>query len=135
MTKVEFNFGLFFDLFSAEFRIFLLKMFSKAPIKRFNESTSETPAPSDYDPQEVKSKGSKVALLKSERFLDLPKLATPGPGSYETSSLPSSSKGKGRLTVPRHVDHVQIARMDPRHQTFNFYRIFHVQKFEIFYLT
>ena len=59
------------------------KMFSKAPIKRFNDVTNENPAPVDYDPKEPKSRGSKCALVKSERFLE-PKIHTPGPGYYET---------------------------------------------------
>lgn len=52
-------------------------MFSKAAIKRYNDVVNVTPAPGDYNPQEPKSRGSKVALVKSERFVE-PKLTTPG---------------------------------------------------------
>ena len=62
-------------------------MFSKAPLKRFNEKTNETPGPLDYDPQAPKSRGAKVAVVKSERFQDL-KNETPGPGSYNTDEKP-----------------------------------------------
>ena len=62
-------------------------MFSKAPLKRFNEKTNETPGPLDYDPQAPKSRGAKVAVTKSERFQEL-KSDTPGPGSYDTDEKP-----------------------------------------------
>merc|ERR1712004_967363 len=69
------------------FCLFEQKMFSKAPLKRFNEKANETPGPLDYDPQAPKSRGGKVAVTKSERFQDL-KSDTPGPGSYDTDEKP-----------------------------------------------
>ena len=53
-------------------------MFSKAPIKRYNDEVNETPAPGDYDPKEAKSRGSKIAHSTSVRFNDASKSVTPG---------------------------------------------------------
>ena len=53
-------------------------MFSKAPIKRYNDEVNETPAPGDYDPKEAKSRGSKIAHSTSARFNDVSKSVTPG---------------------------------------------------------
>ena len=77
-------------------------MFSKASIKRFNEVASETPSPLDYDPKELKSKGSNVAMVKSERFME-PKLLTPGPGHYDTS-IKNKPKANQPASCPRYRD-------------------------------
>ena len=53
-------------------------MFSKAPIKRYNDEVNETPAPGDYDPKEAKSRGSKIAHSTSARFNEVSKSVTPG---------------------------------------------------------
>ena len=55
-----------------------LRMFSKAPIKRYNDEVNETPAPGDYDPKEAKSRGSKIAHSTSARFNEVSKSVTPG---------------------------------------------------------
>ena len=60
-------------------------MFPKAAIKRFNDVTDETPGPLAYDPKEPKSRGTNVAVQKSERFVEPFQLTTPGPGHYDTS--------------------------------------------------
>ena len=67
------------DLFSHFYPIFFfLRMFSKAPIKRYNDEVNETPAPGDYDPKEAKSRGSKIAHSTSARFNEVGKSVTPG---------------------------------------------------------
>ena len=58
--------------------ILFLRMFSKAPIKRYNDEVNETPAPGDYDPKEAKSRGSKIAHSTSARFNEVSKSVTPG---------------------------------------------------------
>ena len=82
-------------------------MFSKAPIKRYNDSIAETPAPGDYDPKEAKSRGSKIALSTSTRFNES-KSDTPGPGAYEVDvKKPGSAKAVSKKTlVPRSVSNL-----------------------------
>ena len=89
---------LFFPGNRLTFHVF--RMFSKS--KRFNEKVSETPSPLDYDPKELKPKGSNVALVKSERFTE-PKLLTPGPGHYDTS-IKNKTKANQPASCPRYRD-------------------------------
>merc|ERR1712038_510435 len=82
-------------------------MFSKAVIKRFNDTVTETPSPLDYDPQEAKSRGSKVALSTSVRFTE-DKAVTPGPGAYEVDKKkPTGAKSAPRKSLaPRSISNL-----------------------------
>ena len=93
--------------FSLNTQNFFFRMFSKAPIKRYNDSIAETPAPGDYDPKEAKSRGSKIALSTSTRFNES-KSDTPGPGAYEVDvKKPGSAKAVSKKTlVPRSVSNL-----------------------------
>ena len=66
------------------FLYFTGKMFSKAPIKRFNENESDTPGPNKYDPKILSGKGSGAGVslsFKENRFSENSE-STPGPGQY-----------------------------------------------------
>ena len=88
-------------------------MFSKAPIKRFNENDSDTPGPNKYDPKIISGKGSGggVSLsFKENRFSENSE-STPGPGQYHVDK--SSDRRKtisdrsigtpGNFKVPRAI--------------------------------
>ena len=64
-------------------------MFSKAPIKRFNENDSDTPGPNQYDPKIISGKGSGAGVsfsLKENRFSENSD-STPGPGQYQVGNI------------------------------------------------
>ena len=71
------------------FLYFTGKMFSKAPIKRFNENDSDTPGPNQYDPKIISGKGSGAGdsfSLKENRFSENSE-STPGPGQYQVNNI------------------------------------------------
>ena len=71
------------------FLYFTGKMFSKAPIKRFNENDSDTPGPNQYDPKIISGKGSGAGVsfsLKENRFSENSD-STPGPGQYQVGNI------------------------------------------------
>ncbi len=57
--------------------------FPRAAVKRFNETSSATPAPTDYDPKDpTRARGSYAPEFRAQRFSDS-KDVTPGPGQYD----------------------------------------------------
>ena len=64
-------------------------MFSKAPIKRFNENESDTPGPNQYDPKIISGKGSGagVSFSKTENRFSENSESTPGPGQYQVDNI------------------------------------------------
>ncbi len=72
--------------------------FPRAALRRFNESSAETPAPSDYDPKDIsRAKGSFAPQQRAQRFSDT-KEVTPGPGQYDPAA--AAAKKSGPRTGP-----------------------------------
>ena len=66
-------------------------MFSRAPVKRYNDVASDTPGPNAYDPKERK-KPIGAADVKADRFpKDKDAADLPGPGQYDLLKVNSSN--------------------------------------------
>ncbi|XP_043213241.1 plectin-like [Amphibalanus amphitrite] len=86
-------------------------MFSKAPVKRFNDEVGCGPAPTQYEPRGQSSAAGAFSMPKSNRFVE-PKFVPPAPNQYQDPRLPPTpSKRAGGSSALRRTGSVR------RHQS------------------